>query len=203
VETAMSPRVTLILLVVLIVLGGYVYLFELQRSDQRGSDEVTGNSVQIYDTAYGEYDIVELEILGPATAAHFVRTKETLTQDWEMLLPTPMSPKQLDQARVNGAATRMGRLTANQVITGVTNLAQFGLEPPELTVSLTISNGKRITFYTGDETPVNDNRYIRRASGDNSVFLVPALAVDELRRLLDEVPLAPTLLPTLTATASF
>lgn len=199
----MSPRVTLILIIVLVALGGYIYFFELHGSSQPNPGGSGGNSIQIYDTAYGEYDVIELEIVGPTGMAHFSRTKGSLTQDWEMLLPTPMPPPQVDQVRVNGAAMRMGRLTANQVITEVNDLAQYGLDPPELSVTFTISNGKKITLYTGSETPVADNRYIRTATDDKSVFLVFSFAVDDLRRLLDEVPVAPTPLPTLIPTTSF
>ncbi|MEW5957426.1 MAG: DUF4340 domain-containing protein [Chloroflexota bacterium] len=182
----MNARTTLILLIVLAVLGGYVYLFELEGNNS-GGDEPPA----IWGTPYSEYDIVELEIFGPASIAHFARTQETLTQDWAMLQPSPLAPDQLDQARVNGAATRLGQLTASQVITGVTNLAQYGLDPPELTTTLTISNGQKITLYAGAVTPLDENRYLQINSDPQSVYLVFGFAVDDLLRLLAGPPLKP------------
>ena len=190
----MKPKVTLVLVIVLAALGGYVYFFEIRPNS---NDETDNDLIQIYGAEYGEYDIVELEIEGPQDTAHFARTNETSAQDWAaqewaMLLPTPLPPDKVDQVRVNGAATRMGYLTASRVITNVTDLAQYGLEPPELTVTLTISNGQKIMLYTGNETPVKNNRYIRLAGDDKTVYLVFSFAVDDLRRLIDEPPFAPT-----------
>jgi hypothetical protein len=189
VEKAMKPKVTLALVIVLVALGGYVYFFEIRPNR---NDEADSDLTRIYGTEYSEYDIIELEIEGPQGTAHFARTDETSAQAWEMLLPTPLPPDKVDQARVNGAATRMGYLTASRVITNVTDLAQYGLEPPELTVTLTISNGQEIMLYTGNETPVQNNRYIRLAGDDKMVYLVFSFAVDDLHRLIDEPPFAPT-----------
>lgn len=187
----MNPKVTLGLVIFLVVLGGYVYFFEVD-PDKTDELDPDSSSVQIYGTEYGEYDIVELEIVTPQGTAHFARTNETLTQDWQMLAPTPLRPDDVDQVRVNGAATRMARLTASQVITHVANLAQYGLDPPELTVTLTISNGQKIVLYTGNETPVAGSRYIRAAEDDQTVYLVSGFAVDDLRHLIEEPPLEPT-----------
>ena len=195
----MKPKVTLALVIVLVALGGYVYLFEIRPNR---NDETDSDLIQIYGREYSEYDIVELEIEKPQDAAHFTRTNETsaqawaaqewVAQEWAMLLPTPLPPDKIDQVRVNGAATRMGHLTASRVITDVTNLAQYGLDPPELTVTLTISNGRKIMLYTGAATPVNNNRYVRLAGDDKTVYLVFSFAVDDLRRLIDEPPFAST-----------
>lgn len=194
----MNPRITLIFVLVLVVLAGYVYLFEL--SDE--ADDAATTDIQIYGMAYGEYDVVELDIVGPQGTARFARTNETFTRDWQMLQPTALAPDQLDQVRVNGAASRLARLTAGQVITNVTDLASYGLDPPVLTVTLTISDGQKITLSTGDETPVDNNRYLLTGTDNQSVYVVFGLAVDDLYRLLVAPPLAPMPLPTVTATVS-
>jgi hypothetical protein len=181
VEKAMNPKVTLALVIVLVALGGYVYFFEIRPNH---NDETDSDLIQIYGREYSEYDIVELEIERPAQA--------WAAQAWAMLLPTPLPPDKIDQVRVNGATTRMGHLTASRVITNVTDLAQYGLDPPELTVTLTISDGQKIMLYTGAATPVNNNRYVRLVGDDKTVYLVFSFAVDDLRRLIDEPPLAPT-----------
>jgi hypothetical protein len=198
VETAVNPRLTLIVIVVLAALAGYVYLFEL--SDEVDNDATT--DIQIYGTTYGEYDVVELEIAGPQGTARFARTNETFTRDWQMFQPTSLTPEQLDQVWVNGAASRLARLTAGQVITNVTDLTSYGLDPAVLTVTLTISDGQKIALMMGDETPVDNNRYLLTGTDNQSVYVVFGLAVDDLYRLLVAPPLAPTPLPTLMATVS-
>ncbi|HXV98760.1 MAG TPA: DUF4340 domain-containing protein, partial [Anaerolineae bacterium] len=125
------------------------------------------------------------------------RTHETPTQDWQMTRPITLAPPELDQVRVNGAATRLGGLTASQVITNATDLTQYGLAPsPELTVTLIISNGQKVTLYAGSQTPVAGSRYLRTAEHE-PVYLVSAFAIDDLLQLITEPPLAPTPLPAL------
>ena len=109
-----------------------------------------------------------------------------------MLLPTPAPPDRVDQVRVNGAATRLGSLTASQVITGVGDLDQYGLNPPVLTATLTISNGQQLVLYAGQAAPVGDQRYIRRAGDEHTVYLVYDFAVNELHRFVAMPPFAPT-----------
>ena len=185
----MSGRLTLGLVGVLIVLGGYVYFFELSGADRQPASQT---ALMLYPTTYGEYDIVELKIATKEQRVHFVRTDTTFTQDWQMVAPHPLAPAELDQVRVNGAAVRLGHLTAGQVITDTTNLAQYGLAPPALTVTLTISNGQTITLLTGAQTPVNNQRYVQTEAGPRSVYLVPSLAVDALHDLLAVPPLTLT-----------
>jgi hypothetical protein len=192
----MSPKVTVGLVVVLAALGSYVYFYELQEDDE------ANESLSIYGSLYDEYDIVELEIVNSQRMVHFVRTNGSLTRDWAMVQPSPLPAVKVDQARVNGAATRLGRLTASQIITNVTNLALYGLASPELTVTLTISNGQKVRLYTGHKTPVNDNRYLRLAPEDQSVYLVFSFAVDDLHNLIDILPRAPTPLPSLVPNSS-
>lgn len=193
----MNPRTTLAWLIVLAALGGYVYFFEIRGANQEG--EI---SLQIYETTYNEYDFVGFEIVGPQSTAHFARTDDTLTQDWQMLLPTPFTAAQLDQSRINGASTRLASLTASQVITAATDLAQYGLDPPSLTATLTISNGEKITLYTGARAPVDDSRYLRIKNKPLTVYLVFGFAVDDLYRLLEEPPLKQPISSSITGPAS-
>jgi len=180
----MNPKTTLILLIALVTLGGYVYIFEFQEEDQERD-----TFPKIFGAGYGEYDIVEMAITGRQSAAHFIRTDDSLTQDWEMLRPAPVPPAQLDQSRVNGAAARLAQLSASQVITGVTDLAPYGLDSPVLTVTLTISDGQKIALFSGTSTPVGGNRYVQLGPDEQSVYLVFDFAVDDLFRMLEELPL--------------
>ncbi|MBN1992555.1 MAG: DUF4340 domain-containing protein [Anaerolineae bacterium] len=184
----MNFKTTIGLIILLVALASYIYFFEIRGND----DEAGPTDPTIYGPEYGEYDLVALEIEGPQGTAHFARTDETLTQEWEMLAPTPVPAEAIDQVRVNGAVTRLGYLKPSRVITHVTNLAQYGLNPPQLTVTLIISNGQKIILYTGHETPVKDNRYLRLAGDEQTVYLVFSFAINELHRLLNELPLALT-----------
>ncbi len=190
----MNGKVTLGLIVILTALSGYVYFFE-QPPDEDQAVDSSSKINTIYNQTYGEYDIVELQINNSQQAAHFVRIDETFTRDWRMVQPDLLQPEAIDQVWVNGAATRLARLTPHQVITNVTNLTEYGLTSPILTVTLTISDGQKITLYAGDKTPVDDNRYVRLASDDRTVFLAFSFAIDDLVALLNKPSLVPTPLP--------
>jgi len=188
----MNGKTTLGLVFILAALGGYVYIFEIGNDFRQTDDGLT----EIFGNNYGEYDVVELEISNSHHTAHFVRTNTSFTRDWAMAQPTALPAHALDQVQVNGTATRLGQLTASQVIANVTDWGQYGLASPELTVTLTISNGQKLVLFTGNPTPVDDNRYIRTSTDHHSVYLVFGFTVDALRNLLNELPLAPTPLPT-------
>ncbi|MEM7348971.1 MAG: DUF4340 domain-containing protein, partial [Chloroflexota bacterium] len=185
----MNNRVTIGLLLILVILGLYLYFFELNEPNQDLFDE---NAILIPGFgSYDEFDIVGLEIDGPQGSVQFARTSDTLSQPWEMLQPEALPSDAVDQVRVNGTAVRLGRLTANQVISS-TDLVQYGLSPPELTVTLTISNGDKVVFYTGNQTPVNYSYYMQPETDSESIYVVFSVAVTELHRLLAEIPLVPT-----------
>ena len=191
----MSGKTTLGLVGLFLILSGYVYFFELSGLD---AGEAAGDNLPIFDAIYGEYDIRELQIVTAHGSAHFLRTDNSLTQDWQMVAPIVLAPVDLDQARINGAATRLGRLTAGQVISDSSDLTPYGLSPPHLTATLTISNGQQVTLLTGDQTPLNSGRYVRTRSTPSAIFVVPDLAVEALHELLTTPPVRPTPLPTVT-----
>ena len=185
----MNSRVTLLLVALLLVLAAYVYFYELNGSQPEDEAAV---GVPLYSTPYREYDVVELEITGLHSMARFRRTDEALDLPWKMVTPQAIPPEQLDQVRVNGAAVRLAKLSASQVITGVNDLAQYGLHSPELTTTLTISNGQKLVFYAGAPAPVGGSRYIRTLENETTVYLVFGFAVDDLFRMVEEPPLMPT-----------
>lgn len=189
----MNLKATRLLIIMLVAIGGYVYFFELDANEQPPAN----SAMPLHQRAYGEYDLVGLRVERAGSPPfHFVRSAAMAEREWAMLAPNQLAPDHLDQARVNGAAVRLGQLSASQLITGVTDLAQYGLDPAELTVTLTISDGAHITLYTGAETPVNDQRYLRTAANDHTVYLVFGFAVDDLLRLWESPPLNPLLTPT-------
>ncbi len=190
----MNSRSTLILLAVFFLLGGYLYFFQWP---EQAHDAPDNGQLPLYGISYGEYDLVALEIDGPPGTAHFARTNETFTRDWEMLQPFILAANEVDQVRVNGAATRLAHLTAGQAITSPTNLTQYGLDNPQLTVTLTISNGNSIILYAGQQTPVNNQRYLL-LNNDPTIYLIPTLAIDNLEALFVDPPVRPTPLPTIT-----
>jgi hypothetical protein len=181
-----NSRVTVGLVIVALVLGGYVYFFEFQGNGQNGPELREHTGVRVHNTVYGEYDVIGLEVTGTQSTARFVRTDDSFTRDWVMVAPTARSPEEIDQVLVNGSATRLAGLTASQVITGATGMAQYGLASPELTVTLTISNGQKINLYTGAATPVNDNRYLKTGTDEQTVYLVPGFAIEALYDLLEQ-----------------
>lgn len=186
----MNPRLTAGMVLLLLVLGGYAYYLSRQPATE---DEPTAadEPVPLHETEYHEYDIVAWEIVGPQSAAQFVRTDLEPTRDWAMTFPIAIPPEQLDQVRVNGAAVRLASLTAHQAIDNVSDLTQYGLNPPLVTATLTISSGETVTVLGGLPTPVGFQSYVRLPADESTVYVVPGVAIDELRRMLDAPPVDP------------
>lgn len=176
---------TLILVGMLALLGGYVYFFALE---DEAAAPPPGGPIPLYEVEYGEYDLVELEAVSASGRVHVARTHDTPLQEWRMLAPILLAPAELDQVRVNGAASRMLWLQAGQVITNVADLGQYGLASPTLTVTLTISDGSKIILYAGDAAPVGGQRYLQVGEDRQTVYLIFAFAIDDLLSMIGAPP---------------
>lgn len=156
-------------------------LFELRPAEEVVSTPSVSPS-QIFDVA--DKEIVAVEVRSPDGRVAF-RRSAALQGDWEMTFPQPAA---VDQVVVNGNASRLGRLRATRVLTGLTDLAEVGLEAPRLAVTLTLTNSRQLQLWVGDVNPTSTASYARRGDEDTIVFLVDQFVVEELQRLITQAP---------------
>jgi len=185
-------RNTLILVVIFALLAGYVYFFEMKKTEE-GEGEEEPKTTQVFDLVAD--DVVELTVKGSEGTTRLSRVEG---QPWQIEEPIQ---EEADDVRINSLVNRLARLTASRTLTETGDLATYGLAEPQLTAELKTRDNQVETLLAGDKNPQGSSYYVQK-KGDENVYLVYASAVDDLRRLITEPPKKPTPTPTFTPTVS-
>lgn len=157
----MRPRNTLLLLLVLIALGGYLYWVELPGQEREAEskklvalkkDAVTGMTL-----AYPDRTIV----LEKSPEGH-----------WRLTSPVAADA---DDAVVNNMLTAIEVADVSRTLEDVGDkLASYGLAPPEVTVTLTLKEGSVPPLKVGKTTQVGSAAYIQK--GDDPKVYIGTMA---------------------------
>ncbi len=164
---------TLLLLVILAGLGGYLYLVELPTKEREEKQETAQKQL----LPFSETSITGLSI---TTAQGPIRFKRDAPGKWSIVAPLQTDAdnrevQSLIRALVTGTITRTLEEQA-------TTLAAFGLEEPVAT--LTIAAGaEQETISIGDSGPLSNTLYILRAS-DRHVLLTNLAPKDFINKSL-------------------
>lgn len=175
---------TLILVGVLAALAAYIFLFEAKREPPPEQD-APPTPAPLW------------EFKGSAIAAITVTRGEQTTavegseRVWRMIAP---EEGEADSGRLNGLVYQIAMIQSTRAMAGIDDLANFGLDEPEVRATLVLTDGTAINLAIGAENPRHTARYVHKA-GDPLVYLVNVSDVDGLLRLLDEPPYPPTPTP--------
>jgi uncharacterized protein DUF4340 len=153
---------TIALAVLLVLLGAYVYFFELSKDDKGKSDKLFNlKSEDVAGIALG-YPRQEIQLRREATG------------QWRIIQPL-QAPA--DDAAVAGlvAALSAGEIKRTlEKKPGAEDLKNFGLSPPAVKVAVTLKNGLTLpTLNVGARTPLGDSAYVQRG-GEPGVYLTGA-----------------------------
>lgn len=169
----MNFRVSFILLVLAAVVGGYVLLFELRRLP-----ETPPEAPWFYDIGFDEITNVSVAYKGQQQS--FAR-KEV---GW--VFEDTGEPVNMD--RWGGITLLLsGPRVARVVEEQFDNPAEYGLEPPESYITVTIKGGRQISFLLGSKTPDANANYAQ-VVGYPSLFLITSAWGDVINRLVTEPP---------------
>ena len=154
---------TLILAVILVVLGGYVYFFELQKGEKGKPDRLLNFKEDEAASVVLSYPEREIQLLREPSGK------------WKLTQPL--------QAGADGSAVRsiLSALSASEIKRtlekkpGPDDIKSFGLDRPAVKVSLTLKNGLTLpSLIVGAKTPLGDSAYVQRGS-DPGVYLTGAM----------------------------
>ncbi len=188
----MKWRNTLILVIVLVLLGGYVYFFEMKKKEPEVETTPT-TAVTIFDMADG--DIVQLTVQSEEGRTRVKRTEDG--ESWQMEEPTQA---EADKGRLDSLALRIAKLMASRALTDTAeNLADYGLTSPQITATIKLKSEEEENLFIGDQTPNEASYYIQK-EGDPAVYIVASTIGHDLERLITEPPEKPTPIPTATDT---
>ncbi len=146
----MQIRNTLIMAVVLILVGGFVYFYEVQGRAEREETERQEELLLHFDSD----QVTAIEV---TTAAGTVRATKT-DGDWGIVAPVTIGA---DGAAIDSLVDRMERGKHERLISeAATDLAPYGLAEPVARVTLELSDGGRAALAVGNDTPVGYNVYV-------------------------------------------
>jgi len=184
-------RNTIILIVVALLLGGYIYFFEI-KGDKEGETSAGDAALMMFDVSLDE--VVELVVRdGPATMRVF------LSEDGRTWVLDQPEKREADADQVRRAIAHIVGATASRSLDRkeAGNLADFGLENAPLEVRLRTSDGDTVLLFVGDQNP-RGTQYYAMKSGGNTIYMIDGDVVEIVRKLVSEPPYRPT--PLLTPT---
>ena len=159
-------RSTLILLVVAVGLGAYIYFVERHRAP---APEEEPNE-QLFDF---EAEVVsELQVTsGDGTVTELTRDGDS----WQVVSPVQTTA---DDTTASSIASSLASLEVRRVIAGgeedpdgPVDLEPFGLDNPSLDVGFAAAGAETRHLLIGDQTPTGSDRYAK-LSDSNRVFLI-------------------------------
>jgi hypothetical protein len=197
----MKFRNTAILFVVLIIVGGYVYYTEGRPASQLPRQSAGAPTVEPalnIDPA----QVLTITVQGPTGLTSLSRAKAD--SPWQMNTTVPLTdtvggPQEADPVRASNTLSIVSHISSNRVLTGVTDLAAYGLASPSWSVIVEGVGSERHTLYLGDKNPDGSSYYARR-EGSAAIYLIPIYTGDDLRGLVENPPVKPTPTPTPTQT---
>jgi hypothetical protein len=187
---------TLILVGVAVALGAYIFLVEAKKEPPPDQD-APATPAPLWE--FEASDVMEITVVkGEQTVA-----VERGAIGWRMTAP---EEAEADSTRLDSLAFQVASLKSTRAMADVDNLADFGLDEPEVQVTLVFSDGTTVSLSIGAENPRHTARYIQQGE-DPLVYLVTASGVTGLLELVDTPPYPPPptlppLMPTLELPAS-
>ena len=177
----MSVRVTIVLIVLLVLVGGLVAVTQVLRSEE----DAPKRSDRLYRISSSEIADVTIS-RGDDTITFIHGEDEWLIQDPEGGENTPV-----DVDRWGGIPSLLGgpavstNLSESEEDLG--SRASYGIDPPRSRINLTTNIGQRIEVNIGDLTPTEDG-YYTNVTGSELLYIVHSSWVDVITRLLTEPP---------------
>lgn len=175
----MNTKTTIILLILALLLGAYLYFFERH---QLTTDELS--KLQKKLIAVDPKDITRLEITKQGAKEAIIMGKET---DDKWLMSQPVSAR-ADHTVINDITKDLPELEKNQVITS-TDYAKYGLDKPAIIATFATKDNKTYQFNVGKEAPLGQGIYIQLvtpapAQKQSEVYVVAKSFYEKLNKSL-------------------
>lgn len=158
----------LIMLIALIVLGGgYFGLRQYNKAQSEKEPEPEGEVI----VSLEKEDIIRFSYDYEGNEYSYEKEEDT----WYY---APDPELTLTQYRLTNIVSKLAELTAQDTITGVTDMSQYGLEEPQRTFSFE-TESETYTFYVGDRNDISGVYYICKP-GEDTVYTVATTVVTTL-----------------------
>lgn len=183
----MNGRVTLLLLVLATAIGAYLYYTPASDPKSEQADDTTTVQALTFESR----QISAVVVTKTETGATLTVTRTA--SGWDITTDSTVAG---DEIVIGPAVAALAALTADTVISPVTDYGIYGLVTPELIIELRGDNGVLATLVVGGRNPTDSARYVQIDDQDK-VYVVADYILDTVEEWFTAVPLAPTALPTL------
>jgi hypothetical protein len=183
----MKFRNTLILVAIAAALLAFVLLVE-RKQPTTDESQATPVPTELPVIVYFQTDQARaLRIARPGTDQSTTLVRGGDGQ-WQLTVPVT---EPADQDEVEYTLESLAFLQPSREITGTLSLAEYGLEPPVIQVTIELADGTAHTIKLGEMNP-SQSGYYTQVDDQESVFLIPTYTGSQLERLLSEPPVQPT-----------
>ncbi len=189
----MNPRLTLIVVALFVLLFGYVYFVELNKTPEQLGTPTPAKQPQVFQLDAKNLKSIEVRDLRAPRETKLTRTET----GWTIDLPVQ---KAADSPTVDSVIGQLTSMQATRILTNTTDLAPFGFAPAMLEARLIMSDTTPYALTVGGKTPDGSNYYAVYTGDKAKVFIISASTVTTLQGWLDVPPVEPTPTPTSTAT---
>jgi hypothetical protein len=166
-------RSFLILMVIALGLGAYIYFVESKR--EPAGDTAAAKKEKVFSIDSAKLDEIEVKSVSGETT-----TLKKKDGAWEITAPEPMPT---DSSEVGGLVSTIESLEIQNVVDqNPKSAAEFGLEPPRFTVAFKQAGATAPTrLQLGRKTPTGGDLYAR-VEGQPRVFLISGFIEDSLNK---------------------
>lgn len=178
----MKPiHLTILMVLLLAGLGGYVLFFE-NKPAEVPVDTSQKPKPTLLMTTRKRLQRLELDQNSPSKSASLEQKNGTWLIDG----------KPADAMRVDTLMTQLENWQAEDLLEPTfpaARASEFGLEPAEMILRLSMTDGQQLQFKIGIKTPTSTGYYLLKA-GDPALYLAYVNVPEELAKLIAKPPLA-------------
>jgi hypothetical protein len=168
---------TLVLLAVCLLLGGYVYFYEIKGGEKREKAKEAENQVWKFEGK----DISRIDLVSPTQTVTAVRQNE---KDWALTSPKAYDA---DSDELNQLANSASNIRRESVVeANAADLAKFGLSPAQSSLRVKTYGGKEYAIDFGANNPTGSSAYAM-IPGTKEVFLVSTSVVSAFGKKVDDL----------------
>ena len=175
----MNFKVTAVLLIVLALLGGGVWYSELR---DQGSAATAAPGSQVEIQKFADQDVRQIVI---TKGDQQIQVDRPEGGAWTL----QPSGQNADSVRISSVLFRLASLQATRKVADApTDLAQYGLDNPSLTVTTTLADGTVYPLLLGGRSPTEAGTYLKKAN-DPPVYLISNQLGTDLDKLITDPPI--------------
>jgi hypothetical protein len=171
----MKTRNLIILFAVVVAVAAYIFLFERHRPT---TDEAKAEAEKVLKD-FDREQVREIVVEGGSSSVRLEKTDDAWRLREPIDYPAGESAVSTALGSLAGLETDR-RLSLNEV-----DPAEYGLDPPAVTIRLLFEDGSERALVVGDELPLGSNRAVR-VDGDEEIAVTPGWFVSDLQREVDD-----------------